>query len=84
MMENDWTDARIMENDCKMIQRPFIFQDSRGRTITTDEFMIYVNRVKIYDASNHIFQPRKPIDIYGNELENVPKPVLEVTSWKMY
>ena len=79
-----WTGSQMMENDIEMNQRPFVFQDSRGRIITTDGFIIYANGVKVYDATNHIFQPRKPIDIYGNELENVPEPVWEATPWKLF
>lgn len=71
-----WANARVKEDDIPMIDPPFLFVDSKGRIITTDKFVIYADSVQVYDATDHVFEARKPMDIYGTEIEysvpNVP------------
>ena len=68
-----WNSARLTNDDIRMTESPFI--DSKGRTITTDMFVIYADGVQVHDATEHVFEPRKPMDIYGNPLENIIAPI---------
>jgi hypothetical protein len=70
-----WNDARSSNDDIAMLDNPFCFIDHNGRTITTDGFIIYANGVQVYDATDHVFQERKPMDIYGNNVEKVEAPM---------
>jgi hypothetical protein len=63
-----WNDAKVNEDDIPELEPPFLFVDSIGRTITTNEYIIYADGVQLYDATDHVFIARKPMDIHGNEL----------------
>jgi hypothetical protein len=56
-----WTYAKVNDDDIPAINPPFIFVDSRGRTITTNGFIVYADGVQVYDATDHVFVARKAI-----------------------
>ena len=75
---NGWgrrTDAKVNDTDIPMMHLPFAFLDQRGRSVTVDGFMMYVNGVQVYDATDHIFLPRKPMDIHGNTIDTLPDTI---------
>ena len=73
--QGHWNNARVNYDDIAMMKLPFVFSDRRGRSITVEGFLIVADGVQIYDATNHVFVARKPIDTYGNIMEHVPAPI---------
>jgi len=73
-----WNNARMNKDDIPMTDAPLV--DSRGRTITTDGYKVYVNEKEVYDASHHLFEARKPMDIHGMVIV-VPEPIWPNEYW---
>lgn len=64
--------ANGMWDDTYRFSTPFPYTDQRGRVITSEGARLYADGVLLYDASDHEFVARAPMDVHGEPADAPP------------
>ena len=69
-----WVDGRWDDTFQEKVDFPYV--DQRGRIITYQGAVLYADGEVLYDASDHQFEPRKPMSVDGEPI-TLDEPIWE-------